>query len=180
MNTIEFKIEDAITILERTPRVMETLLSGLPDEWIENNEGGASWSPYDVVGHLINGEKTDWIPRMQIILDDSVDKHFIPFNRFAQFERSKGKTLQQLIAEFKTIREKNISILKSATINETMLRKTGIHPEFGAVTLKQLLATWVAHDLSHLSQITRVLAKQYKTEVGPWTKYLSLLSYTPS
>lgn len=180
MNSISFNINDAIAILERTPKVIETLLEGLSNEWIENNEGDESWSPYDVAGHLINGEKTDWIPRMQIILDDTADKHFLPFNRFAQFEASNGKTIQQLIEEFKTIRRKNIEILKAATINETTLRKTGIHPEFGEVTLRQLLATWVAHDLSHLSQITRVMAKQYKTEVGPWTKYLSLLSYTPS
>ncbi|MFI5135299.1 MAG: DinB family protein, partial [Chitinophagales bacterium] len=125
--------------------------------------------------HLINGEKTDWIPRMKIILSKDGDKRFEPFDRFAQFKESKGKSLQQLIDEFKTLREKSIDELKKANLSDEDLEKTGIHPEFGTVTLKQHLSSWVVHDLGHIAQIARVMAKQYHDEVGPWKKYLTIL-----
>ena len=173
---MEFKLDKAIEILERTPGAIEALLKGLSQEWIMNNEGDHTWSPYDIVGHLIHGEKTDWIVRMEIIISDNEDKTFQPFDRFAQFEQSKGKTLQQLIDEFKELRKQNIAVLISKNFNESDLNKTGIHPAFGVVTLRQLLATWVVHDLSHIAQIARVMAKQYKTEAGPWQAYLPILS----
>jgi DinB superfamily len=171
-----FNINDSIVILERTPMVLETLLTGLNEKWITNNEGGDTWSPFDVLGHLIHGEKTDWIPRMMIILDEKDNKKFTPFDRFAQFKESKGKTLGDLLEEFKMLRRKNLAILKEIKITEEMLNLKGIHPEFGEVTLQQLLATWVVHDLGHLCQTTRVMAKQYKQEIGPWTKYFSIFN----
>jgi hypothetical protein len=142
------------------------------------NEGGDSWSPFDVIGHLVYAEKTNWIPRMNIILNSNENKTFPVFNRLAQFQESKGKTLNQLLNEFMILRNENLAILKSRNINAKMLTENGMHPEFGEVTLQQLLATWIVHDLSHLSQITRVMAKQYKEEVGPWIAYLSILRKT--
>jgi hypothetical protein len=171
-----FNIGESIEILERTPLVLKTLLSDLNEKWTSNNEGEDTWSPYDVLGHLIHGEKTDWVPRMMIILGEEDNKKFTPFNRFAQFEESKGKILTELLDEFKTLRRKNLTILKEITFTEEMLKKKGIHPEFGEVTLKQLLATWVVHDLGHLCQVTRVMTKQYKKEIGPWIKYFSIFN----
>ncbi|MEW5797793.1 MAG: DinB family protein [Bacteroidota bacterium] len=172
---IDFSIPNSIAILERTPAVLRSLLMDLPDEWTIHNEGGETWSPYDIVGHYIHGEKTDWIPRMQIILGDTSNKTFEPFDRFAQFNESKGKTLTQLLNEFAELREKNLETLRSAGITEKMLERTGIHPAFGTVTLRQLLATWVAHDLNHIGQIARVMAMQYKEETGPWVEFLGIL-----
>ena len=171
---MKYKVNEAIRILERTPLVLKSLLSELDDSWIFNNEGAETWSPFDIVGHLIHGEKTDWLPRIKIILSDN-DKHFHAFDRFAQFEKSKGKTINELLSEFKILRIENIKLLQSFNISETDLEKTGIHPEFGLVTLRQHLSTWVVHDLTHLSQITRVMAKQYKPETGPWIKYFPKL-----
>lgn len=172
---MEFEIKKAKEILERTPVVLNNLLAGLSEEWTRQNEGPDTWSPYDVIGHLIHGENTDWIPRAQVILSESDDKNFVPFDRFAQFENSKGKSTNDLLAEFTSLRKSNLQVLDSMDINEDNLKKTGIHPEFGAITLKQLLSCWVAHDLGHIVQISRVMAKQYKEEVGPWTKYLKVL-----
>ncbi len=172
---MQFDLHKTIAILERTPIVLKTLLSGIPDEWTLSNEGPETWSAYDVVGHLIHGEKTDWIPRMEIILSKNPDKHFTPYDRFAQFIESKGKTMQQLHDEFAVLRIQNIETLCQATITEADLNKTGIHPAFGAVTLAQLLATWTAHDLNHIAQIARVMAKQYKDATGPWVAYLKIL-----
>ena len=173
---MNFNLIESITILERTPDVLSTLLSGLSDNWIHNNEGDNTWSPYDIVGHFIHGEKTDWIPRARIILGDQESKSFEPFDRFAQFEDSGEKGLETLIDEFKSLRKKNISELKYLNIQSEDLDKKGIHPEFGEVTLKELLSTWVVHDLSHINQITRVMAKQYRGETGPWVEYISLLN----
>ncbi len=170
-----FRLKEAIQILERTPKVLRILLHGLNESWIYNNEGLSTWSPYDVVGHLIHGEKTDWIPRAKRILDDEHEKEFEPFDRFAQFMESRRKSMDQLLNEFHLLRKKNVTELQNMDIDATKLRMTGIHPEFGQVTLRQLLATWVAHDLSHINQITRVLAKNYQAEVGPWIKYISIL-----
>ena len=171
---MKYKVNEAIQILEKTPLILKTLLSQLDDSWIHNNEGAETWSPYDIVGHLIHGEKTDWLPRVKIILSDN-DKPFNAFDRFAQFENSKGKTINELLNEFEILRIENIRNLKSLNISETDLEKTAIHPEFGLVTLRQHLSTWVIHDLTHLSQITRVMAKQYKSETGPWIKYFPKL-----
>lgn len=172
---MHFDIEKSIEILERTPLVLKVMLNGLPDEWTMNNEGPDTWSPYDVVGHLIHGEKTDWIPRMEIILSGNTDRQFTPFDRFAQFEASKGKTLQDLLEEFTLLRNENLEKLTQANITGDDLLKTAIHPVFGSVTLEQLLATWTAHDLNHIAQVARVMAKQYKEAVGPWTAFLKIL-----
>jgi len=171
---MNFLVSDSIAVLERTPSVLENMLKDLPESWIQNNEGENTWSPYDVVGHLIHGEKTDWIPRMEIILSNAEDKRFVPFDRFAMLHTEK-KSLTALLSEFKKLREENIIILSSQNLTEEMLDKTGIHPEFGKVTLRQLLATWVAHDLGHIAQIARVMAKQYKQQAGPWIRYLPVL-----
>lgn len=171
---MEYAIDKALPILEKTPALLKLWLQGLSDEWIVNNEGGDTWSVYDVVGHLIHGERTDWMARIRKTLSDT-DKEFVPFDRFAQFNESKGKTLDQLLDEFATIRKQNLEEFRSLNISEQVLSKTGIHPSFGTVTLRQLLSTWVAHDLSHIAQIARVMAKQYKEEVGPWVEYLSIM-----
>lgn len=170
-----FNIYKALEILEQTPITLDSFLKNLSQEWIYANEGDKTWSAYDVMGHLIHGEKTDWIARLHKTLSTN-DKHFVPFDRFAQFEDSKGKSLHDLLTEFKSLREKNIKELRSLNLTESDLEQTGIHPEFGEVTAKQLLATWVTHDLGHIAQIARVLAKQYKEEVGPWTAYISILN----
>jgi hypothetical protein len=172
---MKFNIEQAIQILERTPAVVSTLLKGLDDDWVMQNEGGETWSAYDIIGHYIHGEKTDWIGRMKIILGDG-DKHFKPFNRFAQFEESKGKTLDQLLGEFEVLRKENLAVLKGISFTDEMFDRTGIHPKFGEVTLRQLLSTWVVHDLTHIHQLSRVLAKQYEQEVGPWYEFLGVLN----
>jgi uncharacterized damage-inducible protein DinB len=172
---MNFDLDQSIEILERTPFVIESLLNGLSDDWTNGNEGPDTWSPYDVVGHLIHGEKTDWISRLEIILSNGPNKTFEKFDRFAQFNESKGKSLDDLLQEFKALRNRNIALLKSKRIAASDFVRTGIHPKFGEVTLAQLLSTWVAHDLDHISQIARVMAKQYKTEVGPWVEYLKIL-----
>lgn len=173
---MHINVNDAINFLARTPIVLNQLLNGLPESWINATEGPETWSPYDVVGHLIHGDKTDWIPRLQICLADSGDKKFEPFDRFAQFENSKGKTLQELLLEFEKVRTKNLLILRSLNLTEEDYTKTAIHPAFGQVTLAQLLATWVVHDLDHIYQISRILSSQYKDEVGPWKAYLRIVN----
>jgi hypothetical protein len=173
---MNFSIEKSIEILERTPVVLEAMLQDVSAEWTENNEGGETWSPFDVVGHLVHGEKTDWIARMEIILSDAGDKTFKSFDRFAQFEESRGKTLGQLLDEFKSLRQKNIAHLRSKNLTFENLEEKGVHPDFGEVRLSQLLATWIVHDLDHIAQIARVMAKQYKEAVGPWVKYLKVLN----
>jgi len=140
------------------------------------NEGGESWSPFDIVGHLVHGEKTDWITRTETILKYGKEKTFEPFDRFAQFENSKGKNINELLSEFSALRLKNLHRLNEMNIREDDLIKKGIHPHFGKVTLRELLATWVVHDLGHISQIARVMAKQYKDEVGPWKEYLPVVN----
>lgn len=172
---MNFELERSLEILERTPAVLQQLLGGLSDEWTHQNEGSDTWTPYDVIGHLIHGEKTDWIPRMQIILSDNADKNFEPFDRFAQLKDSNGRSLQDLLDEFKLIREKNIDILRKQNISNEDLLKTGIHPAFNSVTLGQLLATWTVHDLNHIAQIVRIMSYQYKYAVGPWKEYLKIL-----
>ncbi len=172
---MEFSLSKSIEILERTPETLFQLLQNLHPDWTSTNEGVDTWSAYDVIGHLIHGDKSDWVVRAEIILSNRNEKHFEAFDRFAQFEDSKGKTLLLLLTEFKAIRKANIERLRNMNITNVDLKKTGIHPSFGSVTLAQLLATWVVHDLDHISQISRVMAKQYKEEVGPWIAYLKIL-----
>ena len=172
---MKFTLEKSLEILERTPNVLIAMLQDISADWTSPNEGGDSWSVYDIIGHLIHGEKTDWVPRTEIIISENSDKKFTPFDRFAQFEASKGKTLNQLLTEFKTLRESNVEQLRSKKITDKSLEEIGIHPAFGNVTLSQLLSTWVVHDLNHIAQISRVMAKQFKVEVGPWTEYLRIL-----
>jgi hypothetical protein len=172
---VDFELRSGIAILERTPRVLEALLSGLPREWIIGNEGVDTWSPFDVVGHLIDGEQTDWMVRLRVILAQGPNRRFSPFDRFRHISRNKAHTITDLIAEFRQLRENNLSDLRALALTPLQLQLTGEHPEFGPVTLEQLLATWVAHDLGHLAQIARVMAKQYRHAVGPWQAYLPVL-----
>jgi len=172
---MEFSVSKSIEIISRTPQVLQSLLGGLSEDWTAQNEGENTWSPFDVVGHLIHAEKTDWIPRMEIILSESRDKSFPPFDRFAQLRNNTGKTMRQLLQEFADIRKRNVGILESRQLTSEELSMTGFHPEFGEVTLVQLLATWTVHDLNHIVQICRTMAKQYRQEVGPWTQYLLVI-----
>lgn len=170
-----FELHKSKQLLTRTPSILESMLSGLSEEWLKNNEGEMTWSPYDVVGHLIHGEKTDWLTRAKIILSDTENKTFEPFDRFYQMNEGKERTILDLLKEFREIREHNLNELNTLEISEIDLTKKGMHPEFGEVSLKQLLSTWVVHDLGHISQISRVMAKQYESEVGPWKEYLGIL-----
>lgn len=172
---MQFDLDDAINALTRTPNVLRAMLQGLPSEWITGNEGENTWSPYDVLGHLIHGERTDWIVRAKTILKEGEKKAFKSFDRFAQFSESQGKSLEELLDIFESLRQENIQTLEAMKLNQQDLIKTGIHPELGKVQLKELLATWVAHDLDHIVQISRTMAKQYQEEVGPWCKYLSVM-----
>ncbi len=174
---MKFEFAKSYEILERTPAVLNHLLTGLHDDWIMKNEGPETFSPYDVIGHLIHGEKTDWRDRTTRILEFGVSKSFEPFDRFAQFEASKGKPLSQLLDEFEKLRAENIQWLRSLNISEHDLDKKGLHPVLGEVTLRQLLSTWVIHDLTHIAQITRVMAKQYKEEIGPWIEFFRIMSF---
>jgi hypothetical protein len=170
-----FELSPSVAVLERTPRTLRAWLDGLPSEWTDATEGPDSWSPYVVVGHLIHGERTDWIPRAQLILAQGEERRFTPYDRFAQFRESEGKSLGQLLDEFTHLRAENLKTLTGWQLTEKELALTGEHPEFGAVTLRQLLATWVAHDLGHVAQIARVMAKQYRAAIGPWRAYLSIM-----
>lgn len=172
---MEFKLDDAIGLLAKTPSVLKTMLTQLPPQWDSSNEGGNTWSPFDVLGHLIHAELADWIPRAKIILEFGESRTFDVFDRFAQFEHSRGKTVADLLAEFESLRNASLDALRKVNLSEADLQRTGTHPEFGKVTLEQLLATWVVHDLSHITQISRTMAKQYTEAVGPWRAYLSVL-----
>ena len=170
-----FDLNRCLELLERTPRVLELLMLELSPEWTMHNEGPDTWSPYDVVGHLIHGERTDWMARMDIILSDQADKTFATFDRFAQFRESHGKPLATLLAEFHEVRTANLFKVRTRHLTEADLDRTGTHPKFGTVTLRQLVATWAVHDLDHLAQISRVMAKQLKVEVGPWVEYMRVV-----
>ena len=174
---MNYSKEQAIEILERTPAVLKSLLANISTDWVMNNEGPETFSPYDVVGHLIHGEKTDWVVRAKIILQHGVSRPFDPYDRFAQFEESKGKNLQQLLKEFEEIRKQNIGWLQSCQLTENDLERKGMHPVLGEVSLRNLLSTWVVHDLTHIAQVTRVMAKQYKDEMGPWPQFFRLLQF---
>jgi hypothetical protein len=170
-----FSIDESLPVLERTPAVLRALLEGLPEPWIVSSEGGESWSPFDVVGHLIHGERTDWMPRAELILARGETVAFEPFDRFAQFEASRGRSLAELLDTFAELRAANLRRLRELAPGPPELARRGRHPELGPVTLGQHLSTWVAHDLSHIGQIARVMARRYTRAVGPWRAYLPLL-----
>jgi len=172
---MEFQLDHATEILRRTPATLNSLLRHLPQEWIVSNEGPETWSPFDVVGHLIHGEETDWIPRAKLILEHGESRPFEPFDRFSMFEKSRGTSLGDLLDRFEQVRGKSLKELEEMNLRPEMLGKRGRHPELGVVTLGQLLSTWVVHDLGHIGQITRVMAKQYGEAVGAWQAYLSVL-----
>jgi hypothetical protein len=170
-----FDLNQCLDLLERTPAVLDRLLRGLGDDWTRGNEGPDTWSPYDVVGHLIHGERTDWMARMDVILGDGPDRTFVPFDRFAQFEESKGKSLDDLLDEFAEVRAANVARVRALALTDALLDRTGTHPKFGTVTLRQLLATWTTHDLDHIVQIARVMAQQVGPHIGPWVEYIRVV-----
>jgi len=172
---MDFDLTNGIAVLDRTPHTFRAMLGGLSPAWTDATEGPETWSPYVIMGHLIHGERTDWIPRARIILAQGADRRFTPYDRFAQFHESQGKSLAELLDEFARLRAENLTTLDGWQLTERELALEGEHPEFGPVTLRQLLATWVAHDLGHIAQTTRVMAKQYREAVGPWRAYLPVL-----
>jgi uncharacterized damage-inducible protein DinB len=172
---MKFQLEEAINILQRTPGVLRGLLQDLPDHWVLANYGPDTFSPFDVIGHLIHGEQADWIPRMRVILEHGESKPFQPFDRYAMYDASKGKSIRQLLDEFERARGESLTALREAGLIREQLQKCGTHPALGMVTLEQLLATWVTHDLHHIAQICKAMARQYKDEVGPWRAYVSIL-----
>jgi DinB superfamily len=171
-----FVLGEAIEILARTPATLDAMLRGLPAAWIGANEGGDTWSAFDVVGHLIHGEQTDWMPRAKIILEHGDARPFEKFDRLAQFKAPAPRTLGSLLDEFAALRRRNLDDLRALALTPADFDRPGRHPELGPVTLGQLLATWTAHDLDHVMQISRVLARQYSDAVGPWRAYLRIIS----
>jgi len=173
MKTVE--VDDVLMLLQRTPTLLDAWLRGMPDAWSRRNEGPDTWSPFDVVGHLIHGEETDWMARARMILEHGESKTFTPFDRFAQFEASRGKTLEELLDRFAALRRENLGALRKLGLTSADYERRGRHPAFGTVTLGQLLATWAVHDQNHIAQIARVLAKNYRDAVGPWREYLPVV-----
>ncbi len=173
---MQFNIEQATSILSRTPSVFDALLRDLPDPWVASNEGANTWNPFDIVGHLVHCEKADWIPRTRLIIEKGESQVFEPLDRFAQFEESRGKALVELLNEFAVLRLANLSTLGEFQLSASDLQRKGRHPDFWVITLCQLLATWVVHDLGHIAQTTRVMAKQYADQVGPWAEYVPVLT----
>jgi uncharacterized damage-inducible protein DinB len=172
---MEFILDQAFPILERTPGVLRALLDGLPETWIMCDEGPETWSVFDVLGHLIHGERTDWMPRLRIILEYGSDRAFEPFDRFAQLQENQGKSLRELLDVFQELRQDSLHSLRGLALQPADYERRGTHPELGEVTLGQLLATWVVHDLNHINQISAVMARQYDHEVGLWKTYLPIL-----
>ncbi len=175
MDPAEFDLDETVAVLERTPSALRAMIGGLPDRWVTATEGPGTWSPYDVVGHLIHADRTDWIPRARHILAGE-SRPFDPFDREAQFAHSRGAALPELLDRFDAARRESLAALRGMSLTEADLARTGTHPELGAVTLAQLLATWTVHDFDHLGQIARTMAKVYGTAVGPWKAYLSILT----
>jgi len=172
---MDFDLATAVPVLSRTPEVLNLLLRDLPAGWIHSTEGPSTWSPFDVVGHLIHGERMDWLSRVEHLLEHGERAPFVPFDRFAQAEASAGKSMPQLLDTFRELRAANLYRLAELQLEPADLARTGLHPELGRVTLGQLLATWVAHDLDHLVQVARVMGRQYTDAVGPWREYLRIL-----
>lgn len=172
-----FDLDACLDVLERTPGTLQKMLGGLSEDWTLANEGPDTWSPYDVIGHLVHGERTDWVARMEIILSGkpAAARTFAPFDRFAQFEESRGKSMADLLAEFARLRAESVSHVRARRLTSADLDRTGVHPDFGTVTLRQLLATWTAHDLDHIVQISRVMARHIGGEVGPWAAFIRVV-----
>jgi DinB family protein len=175
---MQHNLQHTIALLTRTPTALNALLHDLPEAWTLRNEGENTWSAFDIVGHLIHGERTDWMPRAKMILQFGETKTFEPFDRWGQERESKGKSLAQLMDEFARLRSENLDELRALNLRPEDLERRGRHPALGVVTLSQLLATWAAHDLTHLHQISRVMAHQYGEAVGPWNAYLGVLHCT--
>ena len=173
---MQFQLTDALEVLERTPATFRALLGGMPEVWTAPNEGPETFSAFDNVGHLIHGERTDWIERARIILAQGPSRRFEAYDRFAHQRESQGKSLAELLDEFARLRTENLATLRGWQLTDREMALQGEHPELGTVTLRQLLSTWVAHDLGHLAQTARVLARQYREEVGPWRAYLPVLT----
>jgi DinB superfamily len=172
---MEFNLPQTISLLTRTPATLNALLRDLPEVWTLPNEGENTWSAFDVVGHLIHGERTDWMPRARMILQFGESKPFVPFDRWGQERGSEGKSLAQLLDEFARVRSESLTELRALNLRPEDLARRGRHPALGVVTLSELLATWAAHDLTHLHQISRIMAHQYREAVGPWNPYLGVL-----
>jgi hypothetical protein len=174
----KFNLADTIALLSRTPATLNVLLRGMPDIWAHSNEGKDTWSAFDIVGHLAAGERSDWMPRLRIILENGEARAFDPFDRFAQSRESKGKTLEQLLDEFARLRKESLTALEALNLQPQDLTRRGTHPALGPVTASELLATWAVHDLTHLHQLSRLMAHQYRDAVGPWSVYLGVLQCT--
>ena len=172
---MNFNLARSLPILACTPRVLASLLADLPSEWTMANDGPSTWSAYHVVGHLIHGERTDWMPRVRRILEKGTSVPFDSFDRDAQFRQSGGKSLRELLEEFDELRAANLRELESLHLTALDMSREGMHPELGVVTLGQLLATWVAHDLNHIGQVVEVMSRQYREAVGPWRAFLDIL-----
>jgi hypothetical protein len=173
---VDFRLDHAADLLRRTPASLRALLLDVPDPWAREAEGADTFSPFDNVGHLIDGEETDWIPRARLILAQGSSVRFEPYDRFRHWSRNQGRTLASLLDEFQELRTANLADLQSWQLTEAQLDLRGEHPVLGAVTLRQLLAAWVVHDLGHVAQAARVMAKQYTSEVGPWVAFLPVLT----
>jgi hypothetical protein len=171
----EFSLTDAVAILTRTPATLNALLRGLPDVWVRSNEGQDTWNAFDIMGHMIVGERTDWIPRVRIILENGEARPFDSFDRFAQSRENPNRSLEQLLDEFTRLRGENLAVLQALNLQPEDLKRRGKHPALGVVTLSQLLSTWAVHDLTHIHQLSRVMAHQYRDAVGPWSAYLGVL-----
>ncbi len=174
----KFSLAETIAVLTRTPTTLNALLRDLPNIWVRYNEGKGTWSAFDVVGHLIFGERTDWMPRVRIMLENAETRPFDPFDRFAQLQENQDKSLEQLLDEFARLRRENLAALQALNLQQEDLTRRGRHPALGVVTLSQLLATWAVHDLTHVHQLSRVMAHQYRDAVGPWSAYLGVLQCT--
>jgi hypothetical protein len=172
---MKFSMDNAVPVLRATPDVLRAWLADLPDTWTQSNEGPETWNAVDIVGHLIHGERTDWMPRLELILAHGDSRAFTPFDLFAQFRESQGQNLPELLDTFAELRRSNLARLESLRLAAADFGRAGLHPELGPVTLGQLLATWVVHDLNHLAQIARVMGRQYTEAVGPWVEYLPML-----
>ena len=172
---VNFDLPTGVSVLERTPSTLRSMLAGLSPAWTDATEGPDTWSPYIILGHLVHGERADWIPRAKIIIEQGPQRRFTPFDREAQFRESEGKSLAELLDEFEALRAESLRTLADWKLTDKHLSLEGEHPAFGLVTLQQLLSTWVVHDLGHIAQIARVMAKQYRSAIGPWRAYLPVV-----
>ena len=174
-NSNKFSLAESIALLARTPATLNALLRGLPDIWAHRNEGKDTWSAFDIVGHLIVGDRTDWMARARTILEHGEARPFDPFDRFAQMRESEGKSLEQLLDDFARVRSESLAALQALNLQSADLARRGTHPALGSVTLTEILATWKVHDLTHMHQLSRVMAYQYRDAVGPWSAFLGVL-----